>query len=57
VQRDPGVLLAIVAAVQDLHTAGQDTVDGTATSGFAGTATATVTFTNFNSPLEIKPPV
>jgi hypothetical protein len=120
VQRDPGVLLAIVGAVQDLHAAGQDTVDGTATNGFAGTfqrewfdalprdnpavaglkdvyvplesskviqvnvavdstllvrrlilvwesapaggapaltTTATVTFTNFNSPLEIKPPV
>jgi LppX_LprAFG lipoprotein len=37
VQRDPAALLAIVAAVQDLREAGQDTVDGTATSGFAGT--------------------
>jgi hypothetical protein len=37
VQRDPGVLLAIINAVTDLHEAGQDTVDGTATTGYAGT--------------------
>ena len=36
VQRDPGVLLTLVAAIQDLHLAGQDTVDGTATTGYAG---------------------